>query len=367
MEKLFIGEDGGPRKNPILKRPLIRSRHAKEEKRAGLPLATMGRCLLFLLLLLAGSISVLMAGPRTQSITVTAATMNLNRDAPEQQTFGKLQFLNGFELASKDSRFGGLSGLTLSQDGQMLYAISDRGYWFSAGLKHDAEGRLTDMGKWTVGPLLAINGKVLNSRERDAEALTQDQDGSFIVAFERLPRLWRYPASSSPFSQPPVSLPLPPEIHQAPANGGLEGATILNDRRLLLITERFKNKDGSVKSWLVDKSLFTSLSYPITEDFLPTDLATLPNGDILLLERQYKILRGAIVRIRRIPRESIRAKAQLTGKEIIRLAPPLEVDNFEGMALHQDAQGRVLLYLVSDDNYSPLQRTLLFQFRLIDN
>ena len=43
------------------------------------------------------------------------------------------------------------------------------------------------------------------------------------------------------------------------------------------------------------------------------------------------------------------------------------MDNFEGLALRRDRAGRTLLYLVSDDNFVPLQRTLLLQFRLIDD
>jgi len=42
----------------------------------------------------------------------------------------------------------------------------------------------------------------------------------------------------------------------------------------------------------------------------------------------------------------------------------LAVDNFEGIAVRQDSNGDTLVYIVSDDNYSPLQRTLLLQFRL---
>jgi len=297
-------------------------------------------------------------------LKVKAARIELDPENPGRQSFGELTFLNGFELASTDSRFGGLSGLTLSQDGQILYAVSDRGYWFSAQLSHDAKGRLTGLGSWEVASLLGANGKALISRQRDAEALARDVDGSFIVAFEQVPRLWRYPPSQKPFTQPPRSIPLPPEIHRAPSNGGIEAFTILPNRGFLILTERFRNPDGSIKGWLVDKKRFTSLSYLSSDDFLPTDIATLPNGDILLLERRYKWHTGAVVRLRRLPHTSLRAGARLKGKEIVLIGPPLAVDNFEGIALRPDSKGGILLYLISDDNYSILQRTLLLQFRL---
>jgi hypothetical protein len=45
------------------------------------------------------------------------------------------------------------------------------------------------------------------------------------------------------------------------------------------------------------------------------------------------------------------------------LAPPLPSDNFEGLAVVPDAAGGAVLWVISDDNRSPLQRTLLLKFR----
>ncbi len=319
---------------------------------------------LFLSLFLALSFRAGWGASSAISIDVKASPLALDPENPGRQSFEGLTFLNGFELASTDARFGGLSGLALSQDGQILYAVSDRGYWFSAQMSHDPKGRLTGLGSWKVASLLGPDGKALISKQRDAEALVRDSDGAFIVAFERVPRLWRYPPSRKPFTQPPHSLPLPPEIHRAPSNGGMEAVTILPNKSFLILTERFKNPDGSIKGWLLEKNRFVSLSYLASDDFLPTDITTLPNGDILLLERKYKWHRGAVVRLRRIRRSTLRAGARLKGKKIILIGPPLEVDNFEGIAVRQDPRGEIILYLVSDDNYSLLQRTLLLQFRL---
>jgi hypothetical protein len=36
----------------------------------------------------------------------------------------------------------------------------------------------------------------------------------------------------------------------------------------------------------------------------------------------------------------------------------------EGLSVHRTAAGDVVLTLVSDDNFSPLQRTILLQFKL---
>jgi hypothetical protein len=42
----------------------------------------------------------------------------------------------------------------------------------------------------------------------------------------------------------------------------------------------------------------------------------------------------------------------------------LEIDNFEGLAVHENQDGESVLTLISDDNFSFIQRTLLMQFKL---
>jgi hypothetical protein len=59
----------------------------------------------------------------------------------------------------------------------------------------------------------------------------------------------------------------------------------------------------------------------------------------------------------------IRTGMTIRGREIARLAPPLTVDNFEGLAITRE-HGATMLWMVSDDNLLFLQRTLLMKFRL---
>ena len=41
-----------------------------------------------------------------------------------------------------------------------------------------------------------------------------------------------------------------------------------------------------------------------------------------------------------------------------------EIDNMEGLAIHREA-GRTIVTMISDDNYSSLQRTILLEFDLV--
>jgi hypothetical protein len=53
------------------------------------------------------------------------------------------------------------------------------------------------------------------------------------------------------------------------------------------------------------------------------------------------------------------------GEQIAELRPPLTLDNFEGVAVHLAPDGTTRITLVSDDNFHPLQRTLIVQFELV--
>ncbi len=295
---------------------------------------------------------------------VEAVPIELDPETAGLKRISGLTFLSGFELRSTDIRFGGLSGLALSPDGGVLYAVSDRGYWVSAMIRHDPEGRLTAIGPWEIGSLLRPDGTPVGGRWTDAEGLTRDRDGSFIVSFEQVHRLWRYPPPPATFRSPPQSLPTPAELGEAPRNGGIEAVTVLSDGRLLVLTEQLKNSDGSLKGWLIEKDQFAPLSYVPSNGFRPTDFTTLASGDVLVLESSFSWITGWAVRIQQLSRLTLRAGARLKGEEVARFDLPLLLDNFEGIAVREDPKAGTLLYLISDDNYNPLQRTLLLQFRL---
>jgi hypothetical protein len=217
---------------------------------------------------------------------------------------------------------------------------------------------------WEIVPLRPPVSQVSDRSRLDAEALVHEPDGSLLVAFEHMHRLWRYPPSPLAFTTTPQPLAVPGELSRAPANRGIEAMTRLWDGQLLLLSEAFKNHDASYKGWIIGQGRIAPVSYRPTDGYFPTDLATLANGDLLLLERRYYPLLGAAARIRRIARTSVQAGARLEGVEIAHLERPLMVDNFEGLAVHESAGMDTRLYLISDDNYHAFQRTLLLQFRL---
>lgn len=300
----------------------------------------------------------------SEALRVRAKAMVVDPEQPGRTRFGALTLLSSFALEADDKRFGGLSGVALDTSGHILYAVSDRGYGLSARLVHDQTGRLTGVDHWDITPLKTPSGRRVKRRMIDAEALVRERDGAWLVAFENRHRIWRYPPSPKAFAALPEPVEVPGELSRAPRNGGVESMSRLPDGRLLLLTEKFRNADGSLKGWLLSEGQALGLSYLASDGFAPTDLAALSQGDVLVLERRFRLTSGVAIRLRCIPSRRIRPRARLRGRELASLNMPLVIDNFEGLAVRESPQGEIWLYLISDDNFKFFQQTLLLQFRL---
>ena len=297
-------------------------------------------------------------------IDVEAVAVAFDAREPPKNEAGKLVFVSGFILKSTDPRFGGLSGLSISEDGAVLIAVSDRGYWISARMRHESDRRLTGFDGWDIEPLLAPDGTRVSSKLADAEGLARDRDGSVIVSFEQIHRLWRYAAAPATFLSVPAPVAVPAGLARAPANGGVETVAALPDGRLIILTEELRQSDGTLAAWILKGDRFEALSYVPSEGFVPSDGAALKNGDLLVLERRLNALATWEARIKHVAADSLRAGARIQGTEIAHIQPPFTVDNFEAMAVYEHPSAGTLLYLVSDDNYIPFQHTLLLQFQL---
>jgi len=92
----------------------------------------------------------------------------------------------------------------------------------------------------------------------------------------------------------------------------------------------------------------------------------LPAGELLLLERKFSLVDGVGIRIRRIPLTAMAPGAVVDGPSIFEADLSAEIDNMEGIDAHVTPEGETVLTMVSDDNFSPIQRTLLLQFTLLE-
>ncbi len=293
----------------------------------------------------------------------------LDPDRPGRTRLGALDYLGGLELRGPRPSFGGLSGLLVDADGRHMVAVADTGDWFDADLDYDGGGRLRGLRNLRRGRLTGIDGRPLRHGKSlsDSESLARLADGSIVVAFERRHRLWRYPPTDPPFAARPVRLVDPPGLSRAPKNGGIEALTALGDGTLLALSEKFMRGRDTVRGWLGGPSGWRPVLYPVAESFRPTGATTLPSGEIIVLERRYNPIEGPAARLVRVPPPRVGKDAiRLTGREIARIALPLTVDNFEGIAAWTTGNGERRVLILSDDNLSGFQRTLLMLFALDD-
>ena len=123
---------------------------------------------------------------------------------------------------------------------------------------------------------------------------------------------------------------------------------------------------GNIRAFLIGGPMPGAFSVKRTGDYDITDAAAMPGGDILILERRFSLLRGPGMRIRRMAVDTFKPGALVDGAVLIEADAGFQIDNMEGLAVHTSPRGEVILTLVSDNNFSILQRTLLLQFILID-
>lgn len=290
--------------------------------------------------------------------------VDLNPEDETVRSVGVLDFRGGIELRSTDRRFGGLSGLSVSADGSLLSAVGDKGIWVTARLIYDARGRLAGAANGRIGPLLSPGGTpVAGTRFSDAESMARI-GRSFAVAFEGDHRIWLYPASRNPFARRPRPFVVLPTMKRSPSNGGIEAMVVLKDGRLIAIAEQLRVGKKAVLGWIIENRTWRHLIYERSGRFVPTGAASLPDGGALVLERRFSWIGGVASRIVRFAATDFRPGARLRGREVAVIDPPLTIENFEGIAARANCDGTVLVYLVSDDNFNVLQRTLLLMFAL---
>jgi len=284
--------------------------------------------------------------------------------------FGSLQWRSGLVLTSAFRGFGGLSGLRLDPKGEKFIALSDKGTWFTGRIVysgHEMKG-LADV---EASPMIGPDGRPITARGWfDSESLALD--GAFVyVGLERVNQVLRFDFSEGYTRSRGEVVAMPPAVRKLPYNKGLEALVFVPKGRplagtLIAMSERGLDPQGNLLAFLVGGPTSGQFSIHRTNNFDISDAALLPSGDLLILERKFSWFTGIRIRIRRIPLNSIAPGAVVDGPSIFDADLGQEVDNMEGIDAFVTPEGDTVLTMVSDDNFSLLQRTLLLQFTLVE-
>lgn len=287
---------------------------------------------------------------------------------PLRTRFGALEFRGGLVLTSSDQAFGGISAIHLQADGAHFVAVTDRGSWLRARIVY-RDGRPAGLAAAEMAPALGRDGKPLASKRWfDMESLAE-RDGLFYVGIERVEKIVRFDLRKHGLTARGEPIPVPADFKTFTHNKSLEClAAPPKDAplggSLIAVTEHSLDKNGDHRAFVLNGSQVERFSVKRSDGFDVSDCAILPPNDLLLLERSYSPLAGVAMRIRRIPLRAIKDGALVDGAALIKADLGYQIDNMEGLAVSRAADGATVLTLVSDDNFSALQRSLLLQFTL---
>lgn len=275
---------------------------------------------------------------------------------------GRLQFLGGWELRGRDPKFGGLSAIALDND-NILTAISDTG--------HHARFPLPKEGVRSVSAMLRPLPDDLGGRhgylDRDAEGLDYDPAGrKWWISYEGRHAVRRFDDSLSHLA----STARLASMRGWPANAGGEAIARLRDGRFLLFSEGAGDVESGYAALLfagdpvnLDKEP-VMFRYRPAKNFHVTDAKQLPDGRVILLERRFSLPFRFSAQLSLLDPLDILPGKLVEGQPLGALFPDRLVDNMEGIAVELDGDN-VIFWIISDDNFTILQRTILMKFRLM--
>jgi hypothetical protein len=282
-------------------------------------------------------------------ISIDVVAVPLNPQNPSDTAIGAFRYAGGLELTSRQTdRLHGLSALLVTATGR-LTALGDDGILLDARLILDKGERLVGLTDARLTLLTGEDGEPLSDKaDADAEGLALLPSGDLLVSFERRDRIWLYPAGGG------LPRPVPMPDVSFPPNGGMEalaadpeagpdayvvGAEVSGDTWTCRL-----RAPSCVKGPTVDKPA----------EFGLVAIRRLSGMQTVYLLRAFDAARGS--------RSSLQIFRATTMIARMDMAPPMTIDNFEGLAALPRPDGGLRLYLISDDNSRADQRTLLLAF-----
>jgi hypothetical protein len=303
--------------------------------------------------------------PAPQTIDVVAQPiLSFDHRDKERRRFGLLEFRGGLVLTSSFREFGGISSISVDPDGANFIATSDRGWWL--------RGRIVYSGTTPTGIADAEMAPILGLARRrwyDTEAITRD-GGTLYVGIERVHRIVRFNYARDGLLAQAQPIAVPEAFRSFPSNGSIEALAFIPRNSplggtLIAIAERARDNAGNHLAFLIGGPRPGAFTIRRKNDFDVSDATILPGGDLVVLERKFGWTTGLFIRIRRIPIAELKPGALVDGPTLFEADLGQQIDNMEGISAHRSG-GVTVLTLISDDNFSPLQRTLLLQFALAE-
>lgn len=281
-------------------------------------------------------------------------------------------FVGTFVWRDREEGFGGFSALEVTADGLGLVALTDRGAFVQGRLIRDAAGHVAGVAAGPVTRLLADGAAPLRKWRTDSEGLAMAPDGSLYVSFENAARVLHYPRIGAEAE----NLPILPAFRDFPRNAGLEALAVDAAGTLYTLPERTGTRgarsilgdggndgEGPFPIYRYRDGIWDQpFSLPRRGALVPAGADIGPDGRLYILERQFHGVAGFSSRLRRF----VLTETGLAEEHVLMTSEPGFHDNLEGVTVWRDASGALRATMISDDNFFPLQRTEIVEYRLPD-
>src|SRR5690625_188317 len=259
-----------------------------------------------------------------------------------------LELTRAVRLSTNDRRFGGFSGI-LIEDG-IITAVSDTGWLLTTSFDHVFGNGAAELRRLP-------GGRDGSKKLSDAESIARFR-GGLAIGFEHDHRVEHIRDGE------PVRVLRHPGFERMARNEGLEALATLPGDRLLAIGEQ--PVDGSFPVFVIQAD------GRLEEGTLPKDGrhaitgADLgPDGRLYILRRNWSLLGGISIRVERYEVDEAGFPRAETGEQLAVFDTASGIDNMEGITVWKENE-RMKLAIISDDNFNPLQRTLLLLFDLVE-
>jgi len=278
----------------------------------------------------------------------------------------------GLHLHREIKNFGGLSDLTFTSSRGHLAIVTDKGHIISAQLLYDEDGAPEKIEGAKIERLRNSKGvKLPTTFSRDPEAIdTVYRNGkpyAVRVGFEHLTRVADFTLDGNRPGGAAKEYTIPSWLTRQRHNGSIEALCIAPPASpvagsTLIIAENVRDDANNNKAWLSGKQDGGNLKFKADGGYKPTACQFTPEGDLLILSRDIGIF-GFAMKLWFVPKERVHADTLMQGWTILE-ASGGDVDNMEGLTSHIDENGKIVISILSDDNFRSWERTLLLQFEL---
>ena len=260
-------------------------------------------------------------------------------------------------LTYEDQDFGGISGLTVSENGENFVFLSDKSFFFKGKIIRNNLNKIIDLKILDKGQLSSSKGEILTGKNIDSESIVKIDKSGYYVSFESNNRIMYHETLKSPGK----FIPKHSDFDKLLFNDGIEALAIKENGELYALPElppkgkdyhpiyKFNNNEWSI----IDK-------IKIDQGFKVVDAEMIDDENLITLERKFSFYDGFKIRLRRI----IFEKNIIKNSEILLESLPWEYYNFEGLGKWKDSNGNIYLTMVSDNQFSPLLKTEVKEFIL---